>query len=145
MTQFLLVGSGLTATTNPNPNTLSVVNPLPSGVYVYQGTKNTAWTGSKCLILPPEGTPYPNPARVWLRFVPSGGSGVAYTVTAWRLGFEGANPVWSLLASNGSNTYTGEVDDYYDNFDSTPVFFQLSNIASGTISIYADSQIVGAI
>jgi hypothetical protein len=146
--QYALLASGMTAATYPDPTTLTTKNPFPVGYAIYTGTVNQAWTSQakKCLILPPTNVPYNQftPKQLWLRFVPSQ-AGATYTVTAWKFALEGTTPVWSVLASDGSNSYTGEVEDYYDNFDNSPVYFQITSLSGGSITAYYDSSIAGVI
>lgn len=150
MTTFALLGSGLNATTNPDPNTLTTVNPLPTGVTLYQGTPNIAWTSQtkKCLILPPQGLVDSFSERCWLRFVPSGGSAVTYTITLWRFALGGTISTtsrWDQAFSGSSNDYTGFIDDYIEGFDGTPLYPQITSLSSGTLSIYYDNSVAGVI
>ena len=136
MTTFAPLKSGATSTTNPAPT----VNPLKVGDKFILNGASLAWTAlnSKALFLTPG---KPQGQRLYLVFVPSTPS-ATYTVTAWR--WVAAVGQWIQYFVNGSNNYTGLVIDYFDNFDDSPLFFQLSNISSGTVSIYYDSDLASA-
>jgi hypothetical protein len=137
------LGTGRTATTNPNPNTLTTVSPFRTGKNFIDGDgASTAWTtqNRKMIAARPGLANAPNQGRkVRLKFVPSVAA-ATYTVTAWIFN----QGTWATPFSASSNNYTGAAEDFYDNFDDSPVFFQLSNISSGTISIYFDDQVAGA-
>ena len=137
------LGTGLTASTNPDPNTLGTVAPLASTVTSWRGNISTDWTTQNKPAL------FPLPLRdqsgervqggerpIRLHFVPSAGSGTTYTVTIWF--FNPQSQTWSKPYDTPSLNLTGEQVTYINLPGSNPIFIQLSSICSGTVSVYYD-------
>ena|SRR3982751_6685812 len=131
-----VLGTGLTIVTNADPNTLTTVAP-----YAYSGSNklytapSAAWTSQNRPAL------FPNAVwngegdkRIYLDFIPSAGSGVTYTVTAWF--FNPSSGAWVKPYNSPTMDYTGNVRDYIDKPGVDAIFLQIVSISSGTLSIY---------
>jgi hypothetical protein len=133
------LGTGLDATSNPDPNGLTTKAPysLADSRKNMPFTQSAAWTTQAKKALFPIGVRSgEGDKRIYLQFVPSGGAAVTYTVTMWQY-----NPVsntWAKPKNTPSISYTGEQRDYIDNPGDDAIFLQLSSISAGTISIYFD-------
>src|ERR1700688_4257496 len=101
MTTSGLLGTALTATTNPNPNTLGTPSPFPIP-YVNAHKVSAAWISQASKALFPRqamGPGYQVPLQV--QFVPSSGTAV-YTVTMWQ--WNQLAQAWVLPKDNSSFT-----------------------------------------
>ena len=139
-----LLRTAATASTNPDPNTLSTKNPF-SSPYVDRYTASSAWklqaaTNSTAIVSrdPNAGFNYTAPT---FAFIPSAGSATTYTVTFWT--YIPLATTWVKL--QGQNfSLTGHCNvllqnNAYPMQGHGPVFIQLSSISSGTIDIYYDN------
>lgn len=137
------LGTALTVSTNPDPNTLTTKSP-----YVAAATRGPqpfsvsgAWTAQAQPALLPIGIRDGSGDKpIKVHFVPSSGAAVTYTIKIWMY-----NPVsnsWASPKTNGSISYTGEVIDYILNTGYDAIFLQLTTISAGTLSIYYDASTV---
>jgi hypothetical protein len=138
------LGTALTSTTNPDPNTLGTKNPYPT-VFINPMTVSTAWTtqGSKALFPQGKVVSHAQASAIKLHFVPSGGAAVTYTATIWF--YNRLSNSWAKPYIAASNSYAGEVVDYIQNPGNDPIYIQLSNISTGTVSIYYDTTTATAL
>lgn len=133
-----LLGSGLTATTNPDPNTLATVSPLINNtVTSFRGNISGDWTAQNRPALFPLGvSDQGGEKRLRLHFVPSAGSATTYTVTVWF--FNNRTNTWVKPAEGSTQTFTGEAATWIANPGTNPVFIQLSSISAETITVQYD-------
>ncbi len=142
LTLSATLGTGLTSVSNPNPTTLSTPNPYPTP-FVNSTTVSTAWSTQAKKALFPLGADYNLPdTPIKVHFVPSGGSTVSYTLTLWF--FNRLTNTWAPASNSGSATYQGEAVDYIDNPGRDPIFLQIANLSSGSLSVYFDGRLAGA-
>lgn len=141
------LGTGLSATTNPDPNTLGVVNPFTNPYTGKNGIIQTWLTQSatngkalfpKCVVDPSGGGDPP------IRFacVPSAGASTTYTLKIWFY-LRTAN-TWVTPAINPTYSYTGNAVDIIDNPGGNPIYLEIDAISSGTLSIYYDNDLAEA-
>lgn len=131
-----VLGTGLTVLTNPDPNSLTTVAP-----YAYAESNklyrspSAAWTSQASpALFPNEVINGEGDKRIYLDFIPSGGSLITYTITVWFW-----NPragVWVKPYSTSTINYTGNVRDYIDNPGSDSIKIQIVALSGGTLSIY---------
>lgn len=143
LTQTL--GTSLTTTTNPDPNTLSTPNPF-SSPFVDPMTVSATWaiqTATKCKAMFPLGVK-DGRGEIPVKFhaKPSGGAAVTYTLVMWI--WDKLTSTWVKPFINPSINYTGEVFDYINNPGNEPIFFQISALSSGTLSLYYSGGVVVA-
>ena len=131
-----ILGVALDASTNPDPNTLSVSNPFPnafrgitkpSDEWKDQGTKAFAILNTY------ESKHHENINSVGIDFIPSDPDAI-YTITLWVLSpFED----WSTAENLGTNTYTGRKFDYaiLEGLYGKVCYLSIDSIDSGTLSI----------
>lgn len=139
------LGTAKTATTNPAPSTLGTVSPY-DGANAGFTQVGTAWTTqtatySKALF-PGDNEKAKRVSRVKVWFVPSGGAAITYTVIVWQ--YNKTSGTWIKPYNLASNSYTGPASDYILNPGTDPIWFELSSISAGTISIYYDSEVAQA-
>ena len=136
------LGTGLTASSNPDPTTLGTTNPYPTP-FVDSTVVSGSWTSQASKALFPIGADYNQPeTAIKFHIIPSAGETTTYTVTLWF--FNKVSGTWAKSASNNSINYTGSVVDYIDNPGRDPMFLQLSNISAGTLSVYVDGRLARA-
>jgi hypothetical protein len=141
-----LLASAATATTNPSPNSLSVISPYNVG-FPYPADPQkivSAWTNQGTKAVFPNavrGTEFNSP--IWIAFNPSGGSAVTYTISYWK--FCAAGGFWAKSAilspgqvTAGQSSYTGPQLDYIQPCGREPWFLQVNSISSGTLAIYVN-------
>lgn len=138
-----LLGTALTASTNPDPNTLATKTPYPTPYTNYR-TVSTAWTTQAAKAI------FPRQARngqglvpIPVQLVPSTG-GATFTATIWQ--YSKLSNTWFKHQSNPSVNYTGETGNLIvDVYTDAPIFIQLSSISAGTVSIYFDNGLAEAL
>jgi len=136
------LGTGLSATSNPDPSTLSTLSPYPTP-FVDSTSVSTAWSTQAKKALFPIGADYNQPTTpIKFHVIPSNGEAVTYTITLWF--FNRVTGTWAKAANSGSCSYTGCVVDYIENPGRDPMYLQLSDISSGTLSIYVDGRLARA-
>lgn len=130
------LGTGLTTTSNPIPNTLSTPNPYPTP-FVDPSTTSTAWTTQAVKMLLPLGvTDFGHVIPIKLYFKPSGGSAITYTICTYV--YNKTASQWGKFANGGCVDYTGPIVEYVNNPGHNPLFFAITALSSGTMSIYYD-------
>lgn len=136
------LGTGLDATSNPDPNTLGTVRPytVATSRTAPPWTIESAWTTQAKPALFPMGVRDGGGDRpIKVHFVPSAGSGTTYTATVWF--YNAITNTWAKPNNTPSVNYTGSTIDYINNTGEDAIFIQLSSISAGTISIYFDSSV----
>lgn len=137
-----LLGSGLSQTTNPDPNTLTTKNPYPT-TFVNPLTVSTAWASQNKKALFPLGIQYKSAERpLKLHFVGST-AGATVTVTMWC--YNRLSNTWGKVAVNGTQLVTDGEIRYIENPGNDPIFLQLGTPSAGTFSIYYDSSLALAL
>lgn len=140
MTLSGLLKSAATATTNPDPNSLTTPNPYPTP-YVHSRSVSSGWTtqaATNCKALFHRGGSDGNGLRpLQIAFTPSGGGAVTYTVTPWY--FNKLSGKWHKPDDNAAMNLTGYAAIRLENLDQVPVFLQLSSISAGNIDIHFDN------
>ncbi len=132
-----ILGTALTATTNPDPNTLSTKNPYPTP-YVNARRVSAAWTsqGAKALF-PTQASNGAGMVAIPVLFSPSS-AGATFTATVWQ--YQKLSNTWFKHTDNPGIDYTGETGNRVINiYTDIPIFFQLASISTGTITIYFDN------
>ncbi len=144
------LGTGITATTNPDPNTLTAKNPGgrldPDPAWANQSAvaPNGTTTFGKCLIPKkmPNGefVPY-----IWLFVKPGDGAAVTWTLTSYLHSKTAAAwaAVESPLASTVSGTGNGVVR--IDNPGEIPIYLSPTALSEGSLSIYFDQDTATAV
>jgi Alpha-L-arabinofuranosidase B, catalytic len=132
-----ILGTGLTATTNQNPNSLATASPYPKP-YVNYKTVSIAWLsqGVNCL--------FPKQARngaglipIPVLIVPSVAN-ATFTATVWQ--YDKTSNTWFQNKSNPSVNYTGEAGNLILNlYTNLPTYIQITSLSSGSVSIYFDN------
>lgn len=143
MANWLTLGTALTASTNPSPNTLSTVNPYPSPI-TSRSTASAAWTTQAKKALVSNGAlqgGFEKPIE--LSFKPSGGDAVTYSVTLWRYNTESQQ--WHRATGTHTFSLTGYSNERILSPSNDPWFIQLASISSGTVSIYYEQDTATAI
>ncbi len=136
----VLVSAG-TATTNPNPNTLTTISPFSSGTF--SRTISAAWkTQAKPALFFQGNLSETRNYKVPIAFVPSV-STASYTATMWK--FVRKANVWVVPKDYSSFSFTGAVSTYIENPDEDAVFIQLSGISSGNVAVYYDDSLMAAL
>lgn len=137
------LGTGLNATSNPDPNGLGTINPYPTP-YTHSDEVSSAWTTQAKKALFPFGVSSGGGGQKDLKFhvVPSGGSSITYTLTIWF--YNKVSNTWAKPATGASQSYTGPIVDYIETPGNDPIFLQISSLSSGTLSIYYDASLAEA-
>lgn len=136
------LGSSLSASTNPNPNTLGTIRPFPTP-YTNSTSVSSSWTSQGIKALFPVGADYNNPMEpIKFSVTPSGGDAVTYTLTLWF--YDILSGVWAKSANSNTVSYTGSIVDYIDNPGRDPMFIQISDLSSGTLIINVDGRLARA-
>ena len=131
-----ILGTALTATTNPNPNTLSTKSPYPTP-YVNAHFVSAAWqaqaiggAGANALF-PRQAINGQGLISIPVHFV----TAVGFTATIWQ--YNRLSNTWFTHNNNPAITYTGETGNLVVNiYTNLPIFIQLS---AGPVDIYFDN------
>jgi len=136
------LGTGLDATSNPDPNSLGTKAPYSAATAKSTPppiTPSAAWTTqAKPALFPIGAKDGSGDVQIKVHFIPSNGAAVTYTVTIWM--YNAVSNTWSKPKNNASVNYTGDTIDYIDMPGADAIFLQLSSISAGTISIYYDES-----
>lgn len=152
MTNMALLGSSLTATTNPDPNSLSTKDPTAATIALSNSPASPAWiaqVSTACKAIFPRKlasvynvNDWPGDNAIRIGFVPSGGAAITYTATLWY--WNETATAWFKAPGTETANFTGSDSWAIDNPGDAPWFIQLSSISAGTISIYYDSDLAAA-
>lgn len=153
-TQWVLLGSGLNASTNPIPSSLGTVSPYPS-TFAGQQTVSSAWgtqssqtpdgaaTFAQCLLpLGVQDGGGDKPLKLHFN-----GSTAASTVALTLWGYNKTSGTWYLCKdADGTSTYTVTDNDVLSVYEYglDPLFLQLGAPSAGTYSIYFDNGLATA-
>lgn len=140
-----LLKSAATATTNPDPNSLTTKDPY--GAFTNRYAPQADWTtqaATNCKALVCRGASNRGgTVPLSLAFVPANGAAVTYTVTIWE--FNKLAGVWMKPQANSSFSLTGYQSVQFPNPGEMPYFIQLSSISAGNIGIYFDNGVALAL
>jgi hypothetical protein len=136
-----LLGSGLTVSTNPDPNTLATTNPYGASP-AHTQLVSAAWTSQNRRAF------FPDPLRdylynspIALSFVPSGGNATTYSVTLWK--WDGTT--WVKPANTPTQSYAGAILTYIENPGRNPWFMQINTLSTGTLTVRFDQAAATAL
>lgn len=136
-----ILGTGLDATSNPDPNTLAEPNPYPDfkkGI----NRPSEAWTTQavKAFIVNKnfEAKRFENLGSVNVHFIPSDPA-ATYTITLWVLSPFGD---WATAENLGTVSYTGRKMDFIElnGLFGCTCYFSIDSISAGTLSIAVDDS-----
>jgi hypothetical protein len=137
------LGSTLSASTNPDPNTLATKSPYPTP-FIAPMVVGTAWSAQGRVALFPIGLENKaGPMPIKLHFLPSAGNATTYTITVWM--YNRQSNTWAKPFNTATVSYTGEAIDYIDQPGNDPIFLQISNVSSGTLSVFYDASVATAL
>ncbi len=149
-TNFALLGSGLSNTTNIAPNGLGTVSPYPTPFVANPpiGSPSSAWTtqtATYCKALFPRGAQDGSGDKpIKLHFEMST-AGATVAVYIWT--FNRTSGTWGQAPNADGSLYTTVTDnDIRALFDAgeDPIFIQLGTPSAGTVSIYYDNALAVA-
>jgi len=131
------LGTGLSQTTQPDPNTLTTKNPYPT-TFVSPLSVSSAWSSQGKKALFPLGIENGRGEKpIKLHFVGSS-AGATVTVTMWC--YNRLSNTWGKVALNGTMLVTDGEIRYIENPGNDPIFLQLGTPSAGTFSIYFDAS-----
>lgn len=131
------LGTGLSQTTHPDPNTLTTKNPYPSS-FLSPLSVSAAWTSQAKKALFPLGvTDGRGEKPIKLHFVGST-AGATVTVSMWC--YNRVANAWGKVAVGGSMLVTDGDIRYIENPGNDPIYLQLGTPSAGTFSIYFDAS-----
>jgi hypothetical protein len=145
MTTMVTLVAAATAATNPNPNSLGVVDiyGTNNGLYTPQATWASQAQPALVLNQPLNGLLLPPSCQ--LDFYPLMGQAVTFRVGLWR--FNRVTKTWSQPDVNNTPNIdmTGFTTTRLNDPGSAPWFIQLLNISAGAVQILSDSEKMRAV
>lgn len=132
-----VLGTGLSQTTHPDPNTLATKNPYPT-TFVSPLTVSSAWTSQGKKALFPLGVADGRGEKpIKLHFVGTT-AGATVNVTMWC--YNRLSNTWGKVALNGTLLVTDGDIRYMECPGNDPVYLQLGTPSAGTFSVYFDAS-----